>query len=39
MTFDNRQFVIANILIFFRFDSHLDLPELHVGVGSVNSRL
>ena len=39
MTFDNRQFIIANILIFSRFDRYLDLPELHVGVGSVNNHL
>ena len=39
MTFDNQQFIIANILIFSRFDRYLDLPELHVGVGSVNNHL
>lgn len=39
ITFDNRQFVIANILMFSRFDSSLDLPELHAGVGSVNNHL
>ena len=41
MTFDNRQFIIANILISSRFDSYLDLPELQVGVnvGSVINRL
>ena len=39
MTFVNRQFIIANILMFSRFDSSLDLPELHAGVGSVNNHL
>lgn len=39
MTFDNRQFIITNILIFSRFDRYLDLLELHVGVGSVNNHL